>query len=292
MSDDPALPVIELGGIRVWDAREWFPYKGDDGAVAFRPRTAEQIEEIAIHHDAVAFSGADLNFNGSTVDEERDRMQASYNWHTKHWPGASMVGGGWNWPGMGYHLYTFPSGRIYLVGEILTIRAHVAYRNTRSGGVVGASDFTRVKPPPAHIAAFARATAFVWLVRGAELPVEGHRTWAAQNPVEVRRAWVTSCPGDKYDLWIPDVRRVAKIEYKRALKAPSLIVQEGDEMATFVKDPSDPDQWVWIITANTRRRMHGERVALAAALGISEEVRDIDATALDRLTEIQTPGFD
>ena len=84
MSDDPALPVIELGGIRVFDAREWFPYKGGGGAVVFRPRTVDQIEEVAIHQDAVAFSGADLNFNGTTVDEESARMQTSYDWHTKH----------------------------------------------------------------------------------------------------------------------------------------------------------------------------------------------------------------
>ncbi len=234
MSDDPALPVIELGGIRVFDAREWFPYKGDGGAVVFRPRTANQIEEVAIHHDAVAFSGTDLNFNGTTVDEESARMQSSYDWHTKHWPGTEMIGGGWNWPSMGYHLYTFPSGRIYLVGEILTIRAHVAYRNTRSGGVVGAGDFTRAKPQAAHIITYAQATAFIWLVRGAGLPVEGHRTWAAQNPVEVRRAWGTSCPGETHETWIPDVRRVAKIEYRRALKRPAPIALEDDDMKPFL----------------------------------------------------------
>ncbi len=220
MSDDPALPKIELGGIVVWDARKWFPYKGNGGAVVFRPRTMDQIEETAIHHDAVAFSGRDLDFNGSTVDEERDRMQASYNWHTKQWPNALVGGGaqGWNWPGMGYHLYTFPSGRIYLVGEIDTIRAHVAYRNLPSTGIVGAGDFTRRKPQGLHIVAYAMAAAWSWLVRGAELPLSGHRVWAEMNPPEVRSAWGTSCPGDTHGNWIPDVRRIANIEYERATK--------------------------------------------------------------------------
>ena len=214
MVDEPDLPTITLAGVTVYDARQWFPYKGNNGAVVFRPRTREQVDETAIHHDAVAFSGADLNFNGSTVDEERGRMQASYNWHTKYWPGASSArGDGWNWPGLGYHLYTFPSERIYLVGELGTIRAHVAYRNTRSGGIVGAGDHTHARPQSGLVTAMARAAAFFWAWRGKELALAGHRTWAEQNPVEVRSAWLTSCPGNTYRQWIGNVRTFAKAIY-------------------------------------------------------------------------------
>jgi hypothetical protein len=217
MSDDPALPKLTLGGITVWDAREWFPTKtgGGSGAVVFRPRTYAQIEGVAIHHDAVAFSGLDLDFDGSTVDEERARMQASYNWHTMLYPQPTATrGDGWNWPAMGYHLYSFPSGRIYLVGDILTIRAHVAYLNTPLIGIVGAGDFTIKRPQGAHVVSYGQAVAYAWLARGSELPVECHRTWAEQT------SWLTSCPGDTYNVWVPDVRRVAKQAYKTATAPP------------------------------------------------------------------------
>ncbi len=76
-----------------------------------------------------------------------------------------------------------------------------------------------------------------------------------------------------------------------AAVAPPELGQE-DEMATFVKDLNDPDGWVWIITANTRRKMHGERGALATALGISPNVKNIDTQTLERLIEVTAPGFE
>ncbi len=163
MSDIPDLPTITLGGVTVYDAQVWFPDRSDGGAgaVVFHPRTPEQVDEIAIHQDAVAFEDVDRNFNGTTIDEERTRMQASYNWHTKYYPASSAVRGqGWNWPGMGYHLYCFPSGRIYLVGDLGTIRAHVAYRNTRGIGVVGAGEFMTHPPVGLLVVALGQACAF------------------------------------------------------------------------------------------------------------------------------------
>ena len=284
MSDDPALELIELGGIGVWDARPWFPDKGYAGAVKFRPRTKDQIQETAIHHDAVAFSGRDLDFNGSTVDEERDRMQASYNWQTKFWPSATFTRGqGWNWPGMGYHLYTFPSGRIYLVGDILTIRAHVAYRNTRSGGVVGAGDFTRKRPTPAHVLAYARASAWMWLVASAAVPLDGHRVWASRNPANVRSAWGTSCPGDSYTKWIPDVQRIARIAYGSA--QGKIDDMEGDDMwIVSVSGSSKSYRTNGFVKIHNATRQ--EREYWAGLAGISAVPVVIKKKELDRLRDV------
>lgn len=293
MIGDPDLPVITLGGITVFDAREWFPTK-TGGAVVFLPRAAEAIEETAIHHDAVAFSGRDLNFNGSTVDEERARMQASYNWHTKFWPSASYTPGqGWNWPGMGYHLYAFPSGRIYLVGDILTTRAHVAYRNTRSTGIVGAGDFTRERPDGLLVAAYAQAAAWSWLVRGAELPLEGHRVWAAQNPPEIRSAWSTTCPGNTYEGWIPDVRRIAKIEYKRATKDPvNDLILGGDEEMKFIalkqeERTGDGDDWVYQSNGIVRKKMHRTADEASAVFDIPRPVIEVSRKLLEDIKELE-----
>lgn len=274
MADDPALPPIELGGIRVWDATSWFPYKGDGGAVVFRPRTADQIEETAIHHDAVAFSGLDTDFDGSTVDEERDRMQASYNWHTKYWPHTISDGrSGWNWPGMGYHLYVFPSRRIYLVGDLLTVRAHVAYRNTRSIGIVGAGDFSIKQPEGLQVVAYGQAVAWAWLSRGAELPVEGHRVWAAQNPPAIRAAWSTACPGDTYNTWIPDVRRVAKQAYKVATTPP--IPKEEDEVK-LVQETDAP--YVFVQSGVFYSYLH--RMEDATEMGVPTVIESVAAGTL------------
>ena len=281
MVDEPDLPTITLAGVTVYDARQWFPYKGDSGAVVFRPRTREQVDETAIHHDAVAFSGADLNFNGSTVDEERGRMQASYNWHTKYWPGASSArGDGWNWPGLGYHLYTFPSGRIYLVGELGTIRAHVAYRNTRSGGIVGAGDHTHARPQSGLVIAMARAAAFFWAWRGKELALAGHRTWAEQNPVEVRSAWLTSCPGNTYRQWIGNVRTFAKAIYDQQ-------EEEDDMYARIIKIEGDTPPTNTYLWRPGQNRLHmksrKQREETAALYGISKDAEPVSKGTLDAL---------
>ncbi len=277
MNGDPDLPLLERGGIKVWDATVWFPTKSG-GNVVFRPRTATQIEETAIHHDAVTFDGRDLNFNGTTVDEERGRMQASYNWHTKFWPSASYTPGqGWNWPGMGYHLYCFPSGRIYLVGDILSIRAHVAYRNTRSTGIVGAGDFTRERPDGLLVTAYGQAAAWSWLVRGAALPLEGHRIWAGMNAAGVRSVWATSCPGDTYEKWIPDVRRIANLEYARA--ATPVPPVEEDQMK-LIQESGSP--FVFIQWGVWYSYLH--RMADAVELGIPTVIETVAAGTLKSLS--------
>lgn len=280
MNGDPDLPVIVLGGIRVFDARQWFPYKGDDGAVKFYARTLEKITGVAIHHDAVAFSGDDLDFNGSTVDEERARMQASYNFHTKYWPGLVPGGGsGWNWPGMGYHLYTFPSGRIYLVGDIRTIRAHVASMNTPLIGIVGAGDFTRVPPQGLHVAAYGDATAWSWLVRGAETPVDGHRIWAVSG-------WGTACPGNTYANWIPDVKRIAKNSYNAAEETSDDM--EGDRMwiVSLAGDSKSYRTNGFVKIHNATRH---EREYWASMAGVSASPVIIDQDEFSRLRDV-TPS--
>ncbi len=203
MSQDPPLPLFKLAGVKVWDASSWFPTLDTTGAqVAFYARDKSQVTGIAIHHDAVAFAGGDQNFDGQTWDEERDRMQASYDWHTRGYP-HGMPATGWNWPGMGYHVYCFPSGRIYEVGRLSTVRAHVAHRNTPLVGIVGAGDFTNRKPDLSLQLAYALAVVYVWEWSGRNLAMKGHRTWAAPG-------WESNCPGETHNSWVPDVYTAAR----------------------------------------------------------------------------------
>ena len=78
-----------------------------------------------------------------------------------------------------------------------------------------------------------------------------------------------------------------------------LIKPAEDNVAGFAKyaskkdaGPGAPNGWVYICTAHTKRRMHGEKVALAKVLGIPADVEVANDEVLDRLVEIDTPGFD
>ena len=151
----------------------------------FYRRTAAQITGIALHHDAAAFDGADRNFNGTTEDEEKARILASHRWHTQHN----------GWAGIGYHLYVFPSGRMWHVGDLLTIRAHVHSRNTSLVGIVAAGDFTYSAPPLGTVLAYANAIDAVNRQLRRPLPYKGHRSWAVPGQE-------TACPGETYWQWI------------------------------------------------------------------------------------------
>lgn len=221
MPEEPNLPTIEFAGVTVYDARQWFPDQiGPPGAVVFHQRSLDQITGIAAHHDAVAFDDIDKNFNGTTIDEERARMAASYRWHTKFFPQPTPLQGwngryGWNWPGMGYHIYVFPSGRIYLVGPLETVRAHVAYRNTPLAGIVFAGDFTDELPAIGSVLAGGAAILWIWAQVERIIPTEGHRWHAVEG-------WETSCPGDTYAEWVPKLQETA------ARLAAALVNQSPD----------------------------------------------------------------
>lgn len=206
MSEVPALPKLTVNGVDIWDARIWFPTRVGASGVTFWGRTAEQVTGLALHHDAVAFQDIDRNFSGTTIDEERARMQASYNWHTKFRdgnPDMKRIGvDGWNWPGMGYHLYAFPSGRIYLVGDLATVRAHVAHRNTPLAGLVLAGDFTNAPPVDGLLLAAGSALLYIWGWTGRIIEPRGHRQWAVAG-------WGTACPGNTYQAWVPSILEIA-----------------------------------------------------------------------------------
>lgn len=100
--------VHEIGN-QILDIRRMFP---DQQVWA---NTLRHKEGFAIHHDAVAFSGEDLDFNGSTLDESLERIRIIYDFHRNK---------GWN--GIGYHYLIDPEGRIFLAGNEDTHRAHVS----------------------------------------------------------------------------------------------------------------------------------------------------------------------
>jgi hypothetical protein len=114
------------------------------------------------------------------------------------------------WGGIGYHTYGFPSGRLYLVGDLDTQRANVAGRNHESIGHCLAGDFTVLLPALAlHlVTAMAALAAFAHLRR--LVAVQSHHDVAlASSP--------TSCCGDTRDRWVPHLpRAIEAIAIQRA----------------------------------------------------------------------------
>lgn len=104
----------------VYDVSEFFP-----DVDKRRIRSRDVISGFAMHHDAVAFSGVDQNFNGHKTDEEFRRLKAIYDYHILQ---------GWN--GIGYHSVHGLENRIYVPRtDFLDVhRAHVS--GTDPSGVI------------------------------------------------------------------------------------------------------------------------------------------------------------
>lgn len=216
---DVGLPTYERAGVTVHDARRWYPDK-TGGRVVFREiDDPGLVDGIALHHDAVSYDPP--SGEQAVMAAEKARISAWYGWHTKHYhnPNANPDGSdGWNWPSFGYHLAAFPSGRVYLLGQLNTTRAHVAHRNTRLRGIVAPGDFTRQRMETGQVLSYALAILYVWEWRGALTSVKGHRRWAVPG-------WETTCPGDNVD------RRIDSM----ILRAVRAIVESREEVSPEVK---------------------------------------------------------
>lgn len=81
-------------------------------------RPLAEVTGFAAHHDAVAFSGLDTDFDGHRSDEEFARLRAIYEHHTVTNP----------WNGIGYHGVGALEDRIYVPRQdvLHTHRAHVS----------------------------------------------------------------------------------------------------------------------------------------------------------------------
>ena len=55
--------------------------------------------------------------------------------------------------------------------------------------------------------------------------------------------------------------------------------------AVFMKSRNDP--FVYLVTGNTKRKMHGEREELAKAFGISSDVVIVKKTTLANIPQIE-----
>lgn len=196
------LPVIDFGGIKMFDATGLFPDKRGGAGYNFPARNKSQINGLAFHHDTAPFFSGDAN-------DEISRMALIYRLHSTYYTNGypSGVSGGsggqWDWSGIGYHGCIFPSGRIYLVGGLETMRAHVANHNDHLTGFVLAGNFSQDPPLLGSLLAAGNVLKAMRNYYGFDIEYRGHREWVTQA------AWATECPGDTFEDWLPKIRQIA-----------------------------------------------------------------------------------
>jgi hypothetical protein len=125
------------------------------------------------------------------------------------------------WGGFGYHLVVFPSGNVYLCGDLTGARAHVASRNHELIGIALVGDFTNFPPGPRQFAGAIYAVAYV-LDAYPGRPVRGHRDWALPE-------YPTSCPGDTWRDWVPMLDPAWRSPGNGEEESMKLVVIKGDQ---------------------------------------------------------------
>lgn len=118
-----------------------------------------------------------------TEGEEQDHVTAIYAGHRK--PGRFVPQ--WSAPGIGYNWLAFPSGRIYYVGDVLTVRVAVSNENQHIVACCLVGDFTTVIPTEAQL----DAVRALYLEDWDGLTVRPHRFYGG-----------TACPGNTFNQWI------------------------------------------------------------------------------------------
>lgn len=101
--------------------------------------------------------------------------------------------------GFAYQAIAFPSGRVYVVGDTLGARQHVAGRNGEDVGIVMAGTYSIINPPVGCIFGVGRFILATLETHGL-IPVRGHRAAPGQ---------ATECPGDAGMAAIPAMLNVA-----------------------------------------------------------------------------------
>ena len=186
----PSPQRVLIGNERLaYDVRDRVP----DAPGGFEVRDAGQVEHLTIHHDAAHFRG-----RSRTISVELRRLELVFRFH--------RINNGW--PGISYHFYVFPSGRIYYTGDWATIRYQAAgednpntplvisAHNEHGIGICLAGNFQALPPTAKQLQATARLVANLrFLFSNADLPVLGHRD-EADAP-----QYATACPGNTWEQW-------------------------------------------------------------------------------------------
>lgn len=166
-------------GLRFADVRHLWPLQGP----AVYQRDFAQLIGAAVHHDAAIMAPGDRDFNGSTLDEDLERLEAIH----RH----SLTQG---WGTFPYHMMASPNGRLFYTLDLRYYGAQVARRNHETVGLALMGDFTSRHPGDGQLCAAAMGLVVMMRRAGRLLALKGHREWALPGHG-------TACPGDTWWGW-------------------------------------------------------------------------------------------
>jgi hypothetical protein len=183
---------ITLHGLRIVDVRHLFP------VVTNRPLDPRDVRGTAVHHDGILMPPGDRNYNGSTLDEDLQRLRAVYD---------HAIDQGWGrFP---YHLMASPNGRTFLTLDLNSRGAHVEGRNHELHGASLMGDFTTRQPGNPQVCAAAAAVVLCERHIAGTQAVKGHREWAIPTSP-------TACPGATWWQWQQRLWALVGAQLRRA----------------------------------------------------------------------------
>lgn len=145
-------------------------------------RDEDKVDALAVHHDASAMKAGDLDYNGSTMDEDLDRIAAIHDYH------YNVKG----WGRIAYHGMVSPNGRVFLTLPLQWVGAHIRGRNSITDGLCFMGDLSKRPPTKEAICAMGVGIAAFWRYRRSYLQLQGHKGFENQS---------TACPGDTQAEW-------------------------------------------------------------------------------------------
>ena len=182
---------IILGDKRLVDVRHLFPPIRD------RTRPLSMVTGLAVHHDAVLMPGGDLDFSGSTLDEDLDRLFVIYRYALRK-----------GWSGFPYHAAGSPNGRAFYTRDVNSSAAHVRSQNRSLLGVVLLGNFMQHPPGQGQVCAAGAAIAAFWRELGELLPIDPHKFRPSPGGD-------TQCPGDTWNQWSSDLYAAVALHASR-----------------------------------------------------------------------------
>ncbi len=186
---------IEICGVTLADIRDRYPDL--PGFACSNRHEMSSLIGIAIHHDAAEFAEGDWDYNGTTLDEDVERLDIIYRC-------CKDVLGGFPYP-----MVASPNGRLWLCRDLDTWGAHVAQRNDELGGIAIMANFTGKAPSDKALCAASQGIVLYRRLAGKELFAGGHHWYALQS-------YSTACPGDIQNYWLPKLRDLAEYNGRTA----------------------------------------------------------------------------
>ncbi len=147
------------------------------GTERYVVRRLSEVRYVVVHH-----SGAAGDSSAEAIAE----------WH------VDRLG----WPGIGYHFLVHEDGQIDYVGDLATVRYHVAGRNRECVGICIPGDFTGASPNELQVGA---ARNLVRVLRPLLDPDETGRVKVVGHREVALAAYGTGCPGETWREWMPAI---------------------------------------------------------------------------------------